>query len=271
MTKTLEETKIQQIDINEIVVNERMRAERDIQPLKDSIENLGGLIHPITIDKEKNLIAGYHRYMACKDLGWSTIPVYIVDIDKELAEIDENLIRSNLSTLETAQQLLKRKEIYEKKYPDSTAENIKRNNFASKREKYMSVYTTKSFTREMANKVNKTQRWVQNHVQIGKNLAPETVNKLKGTSLENNFILLQNISKKGPEEQLKYVETYLLNEYKPKTKKQPKLLNIRYKIDFRLKMVVVNNEWVQLPEGYDIDNKSYNQMIKDMENLSTAN
>ena len=56
MTKTLEETKIQQIDINEIVVNERMRAERDIQPLKDSIENLGGLIHPITIDKEKNLI-----------------------------------------------------------------------------------------------------------------------------------------------------------------------------------------------------------------------
>lgn len=114
MTKTLEETKIQQIDINEIVVNERMRAERDIQPLKDSIENLGGLIHPITIDKEKNLIAGYHRYMACKDLGWSTIPVYIVDIDKELAEIDENLIRSNLSTLETAQQLLKRKEIYEK-------------------------------------------------------------------------------------------------------------------------------------------------------------
>ena len=49
------------------------------------------------------------------------------------------------------------------------------------------------------------------------------------------------------------------------------ILNIRYKIDFRLKMVVVNNEWVQLPEGYDIDNKSYNQMIKDMENLSTAN
>ena len=134
------------INVNDIIVDEskRLRSAGDIKPIKDSIEALGDLIHPIIIDADNNLVAGYHRLLAYKDLGKSEIPARVIDknINKELVEIDENLIRNNLTTLETAQQLQKRKVIYEEIYPDSKAESIKRNNFAS-------VYSIKSFTKDM--------------------------------------------------------------------------------------------------------------------------
>lgn len=89
--------------------------------------------------------------------------------------------------------------------------------------------------------------------------------KIKGTELENNFILLQNISQKEPTEQLNAIEIFLSTEKKVK---QPKQLSIKYKVDYVKCMVVVNNQWVKLPDGYDIENKSYKQMVEDIKNLS---
>ena len=246
------------IDLIKVDENNRMRATGDITPIKNSIESLGILINPITIDTDNNLIAGYHRYLACKELGKKEIPVNIVDknVNKELIEIDENLIRNDLSTLETAQQLLKRKGIYEAMYPESKAENIKRNNFAS-------VYTSKSFTRDMAEKTEKSQRWVQNHIQIAEHLSKESVKQIKNTPIENNFIILQNIAKKEPNKQLDAIKDFLSTD---KPEKQPKPLKTAYKVDFVLNKVVVDNKWVQLPENYDILNKSYNQMVEDINN-----
>lgn len=259
--KTTNET-LQTISLDVIKVDEksRLRATGDITPIKDSIENLGMLINPITIDTDYNLIAGFHRYLACKELKHKEIPVRIVDknINKVLLEIDENLIRNNLTTLETAQQLLKRKGIYETMYPDSKPENIKRNNFAS-------VYTTKSFTKDVSERTNKSQRWVQSHIKIADNLTPESVQKIKGTELENNFILLQTVSQKDPKEQLKTIETFLSTEKKPKP---PKQLAVKYKVDYVQRMVVVDNQWVQLPDDYDIESNSYKQMVIDIKKLS---
>lgn len=228
---------LQTINLDVIKVDDknRLRATGDITPIKDSIENIG-LINPITVDTDNNLIAGFHRYLVCKELKHKEILVRIVDksIKKKLFEIDENLIRNNLTTLETAQQLLKRKDIYETMYPDGKAENIKRNNFAS-------VYTTKSFTKDMAERMEKSQRWVQSHIEIANKLAPVSVQKIKGTELENNFILLQVISKREPKEQLSLIETFLSTEKKVKS---PKQLSIKYKLDFVQRMVVVDNLWI---------------------------
>lgn len=252
----------QMINVNDITVEEskRLRSTGDITPIKNSIEALGFLINPITVDTDNNLIAGYHRFLAYKQLGKTEIPARIIDknINKELVEIDENLIRNSLTALETAQQLKKRKEIYETLYPESTADNIKRNNFVS-------VYTTKSFTKDISERVQKSQRWVQNYIAIGNKLTPESIQKIKGTELENNFILLQNISKKEPEEQINAIETFLSTEKKTKS---PKQLSIKYKVDFIQRMVVVNNHWFKLPDDYDIENNSYKQMVTDMKNLS---
>ena len=95
-----------------------------VQQLMESIGSVG-LLQPIGIRADGLLVYGYHRLEACRRLGWVEVPVVIVEGDDllvELAEIDENLVRNELSVLERAEQLLRRKEIYERLYPEARAE-----------------------------------------------------------------------------------------------------------------------------------------------------
>ena len=63
-----------------------------------------GLINPILLTSEGELIAGYRRYLACKKLGMKTIDAKIVEVEdlKEL-EIDENLARKDFTLSEKAE------------------------------------------------------------------------------------------------------------------------------------------------------------------------
>lgn len=111
---------ITEMAINDVVVKERKRPLGNVAKLSESIKELG-LLNPITIDPHGVLIAGYHRLEACKQLGWVTIPVNMVTLDElnaELAEIDENLVRNELHWFDRDKQLARRKEIYEIKHPE---------------------------------------------------------------------------------------------------------------------------------------------------------
>ena len=59
------------ININEIKVNSNRRkaSKDDIQRIADSIAEVG-MMNPITVDADHNLIAGLHRLEAAKLLGW---------------------------------------------------------------------------------------------------------------------------------------------------------------------------------------------------------
>lgn len=84
-------------DIDAIKVGKRVRKDYgDIDGLAASIADLG-LLHPVVITKDDKLIAGARRLRACKKLGWTAIPVHVVDIDRILdGEIAENSVRKNL-------------------------------------------------------------------------------------------------------------------------------------------------------------------------------
>lgn len=91
------------IAIEAINVNRAERQRRDlhnIDVLSDSIRRLG-LIHPIVIDRENNLVAGERRLAACRALGWTHINTQFVDeLDPLLAhaiELEENIKREALS------------------------------------------------------------------------------------------------------------------------------------------------------------------------------
>ena len=66
-------------------------------------------------------------YLACKQLGWTKIPVTFKKYKNKkvrklkicLIEIDENLRNSPLTILERAEHLAERKKIYEKLYPET--------------------------------------------------------------------------------------------------------------------------------------------------------
>ncbi len=58
--------------------------------------------------------------MGSQVLGWDEVEATVVSLDSphlELAEIDENLVRKELTVLERAEHLARRKEIYEALHP----------------------------------------------------------------------------------------------------------------------------------------------------------
>lgn len=48
--------------------------------IKDSIQKIG-LKNPIIINSDNIIMVGHHRYFIAKELGWETIPCYIIDTD----------------------------------------------------------------------------------------------------------------------------------------------------------------------------------------------
>jgi ParB family chromosome partitioning protein len=100
---------MQSIPIASIRIENRLRPldSAKVAELAASIAELG-LLQPIGIRPDGTLVYGYHRLEACKQLGWTEIPAVVVDGDDlraELAEISENLIRSELTLLERAEHL----------------------------------------------------------------------------------------------------------------------------------------------------------------------
>ncbi len=84
------------MQINKIKIGKRFRKEfGELETLKNSIKEIG-LLQPIVIDENNNLIAGQRRVMACKELGEMDIKVNIIKIQNALrGEYDENVIRKS--------------------------------------------------------------------------------------------------------------------------------------------------------------------------------
>jgi len=91
-------------EVSKITGAEPQRDHGDIEPLKQSISELG-LLQPLVINTDGTLVAGRRRYQAVSELGYSQVPVRIVNLDKLQqfkAAIEENTIRKNLTPAEEA-------------------------------------------------------------------------------------------------------------------------------------------------------------------------
>ncbi len=92
----------QSIPIDEVWVNRetRQRSElKDIPELAQSLQRTG-LINPITVKADGELVAGERRWTAAKSLGWTHITVQrLEDLDElqlQLLELEENTRRAEL-------------------------------------------------------------------------------------------------------------------------------------------------------------------------------
>jgi N6-adenosine-specific RNA methylase IME4 len=87
--------------IDEITVGPRFRRELgDVAGLAVSIEQLG-LLQPIVIKPDGTLIAGERRLRAVELLGWTEIPVNVVDLDAVVrGEFAENTVRKDFTLSE---------------------------------------------------------------------------------------------------------------------------------------------------------------------------
>jgi ParB-like chromosome segregation protein Spo0J len=86
-----------QMNIDQIQVGFRYRKDLgDLRTLADSIAEVG-LLHPVVVTPEGRLIAGQRRLEACRTLGWTEVPVTVVDLYQAArGEAHENFVRKDL-------------------------------------------------------------------------------------------------------------------------------------------------------------------------------
>lgn len=91
-----------QCKISEIQIGDRHRKDLgNLRSLAGSIEDIG-LLQPIGITQNKDLVFGERRLAACRDiLGWSEIEVRVVDIERiVIGEFAENEVRKDFTVSE---------------------------------------------------------------------------------------------------------------------------------------------------------------------------
>ena len=196
------------IPISEITISPGRREVQsgDVKELADSIAEVG-LINPIMVDQSHTLIAGLHRLEAMKMLGRTEIECTVSDLaglQAELAEIDENFIRKDLSDAEFRELLLRRKEIYESLHPETKAtydggefrgnqhQKVVGENFSA---------TTKSFVQDTADKLGVSPRTVELQIQTAKNLTPEAKEILRDSDTKITKQSALKLSRLAPEQQ----------------------------------------------------------------------
>ena len=203
-------------EIDQIAIGGKRRPvnETKVVGLMNSIKECG-LINPITITIPKGtkavLVAGYHRLAACKRLGWKQIPTQVLHTQfpllVELAEIDENLIRNELTPLEMADSLKRRKEIYEKLHPpakkggDHTSEAGKQN-----------AGSALSYAKDTALKTGRSERSIQQNVKLATDIGKAVKEKIKDTPIAGNKEELKALASVPKQQQAKVVEKVLSGE-----------------------------------------------------------
>ena len=153
------------------------------------------------------LMAGAHRMAALGIAGQGTVQAIVHDVDDltaQLIEVDENLMRHELTALDRAAFLHRRKEIYLQKFPQ-TKQGGKR----EKKQNALQFVLPLSFAKDAAKRLELTPRWVELLISFYVKLTPEVRRVLSGTRLADNAKMLMAIAGLPAAEQMPVAEEML--------------------------------------------------------------
>lgn len=213
---TREDARVRLLPIRSIrVPRERKRAvvEHVVEDLAESIAAIG-LLEPIVVTSNGRLIAGLHRLLAHRKLGRDKILARVLttgSLQEELVEIDENLIRAELSILEQGEHLRRRKQIYESLYPQ-TAHGVAGGlaggrGRAAQQAKDRSP-AVPSFALDAGRRTGVSERHVQQAVQIG-GISEAAKRILRVTTLADNRTALLRVARAPERDQVRMVRDLL--------------------------------------------------------------
>jgi ParB family chromosome partitioning protein len=163
------------------------------------------------------LVAGGHRLAAIRLLGWDELNVgdHVVvremsELEARLAEIDENLIRHELTPLDRALFLQERKRVYEEMHPEAKAGGDRKSKVQKLKDEIKSqslrLDLPARFTAEAAARVGLSERTVQLALELAQALSPAAIAALRGTALEKNQSALLALAKEAPAEQVEIAQ-----------------------------------------------------------------
>lgn len=198
------------MNVGDVIVGTRKRPlnESRVASLQASIAEIG-LLQPIVVTDRCGLVAGRHRLEAVRRLGWRTVPARIAamnELQVELAEIDENLMRQELTVLEEAEHLARRDEILVALGSRATVGGQPGNRNALKNEgetvaPSFSIRTTTDLAAEMG--IGK--RSAQSRLQIARAIDPEVKEAIAAEPIADRTRDLLDLARLEPEEQRRVV------------------------------------------------------------------
>lgn len=192
------------LEIARIQVGQRKRKldEGKVRSLAESFESIGQL-QPITVARREygnyRMIAGLHRLEAAKLLGWESIEAQEFKGDAvaaELAEIDENLMRNDLTVLEQGEHLARRQELV---------------GYKPWRPNKGDTMSPLKATSEIAHDIGLTERSAQRRMQVARNIVPEVKDAIRDTEIANSTTQLLELARLAPEKQIE-VSNFLSGE-----------------------------------------------------------
>ena len=155
---------------NEIKTKTQVRKDMgDLTELKNSIKE-NGILQPLLVDKDNNLIAGHRRLAAAKEMELEEVPVQVIDITNgdrvAIIQLVENIHRKDLDPIEESNA-----------YDDYITKN-------------------KTTIEQLSQMIGKTKEYIQRRMNL-KNLVPEAITALKDKKIELGHALLLNQMKKN--------------------------------------------------------------------------
>lgn len=192
------------IPIDLIDVSNRLRPvdSAHVEAIAASIAQIG-LMSPIILRPAGNrylLVAGAHRLAAVMNLDWQSIDGIVENIDENearLVEIDENLMRRELSALDRAIFLAERRAVYEALNPEAKPLGRK-----PKKLRQSLPQFGMAFTKHAAQRTGLAERTVRLSLELVKNLHPEALALLRLSDIADNQAHLLALAKAEPEQQV---------------------------------------------------------------------
>ena len=196
------------IALSDIASTDRLRSlDSDWSTLlAESIKTIG-LKQPSLVARsgEKyRLVAGLHRLAAFESLGRKTIPAEIVEGDRlhqRLVEIDENLMRRELSALDRGSFLAERQAIYLELHPETARGK-------AGAEARWNANATLSFASEVQDKLGISIRSIQRAIARMK-IAGDVRAAIATTWIADHAATLDSLARLTPSEQRKVVKLML--------------------------------------------------------------
>ena len=212
------------IGLEQIVIGPRLRKvdEAVVERLAESMDRIG-LQNPIQVrhnfgidpdtgEYERDLdqggfalVAGRHRIEAARKLGWHRIEALVLDDPSPdilaLVEVDENLIRSELTPLSRGRFAAKRKELHKRLHPDAHRGGDRKSPEYREKINLRSLdfdnSPTQGFLEDTAEATGLARSTVARAVRIGEAILPELQDELEGTPIarrEGDLYRLANLS-----------------------------------------------------------------------------
>ncbi|MGX5776478.1 ParB/RepB/Spo0J family partition protein [Methylorubrum zatmanii] len=214
---------LEEIALEDIFVGNRLRPVDPAwaEAMASSIED-GARVPPIVVRRPDPregiaqpfaLVIGGHRYDAHKLLGRQRIRSEIAPWDAtraRLAEVQENLIRSELTPLDRALFIAEHRRIWDILHPEAGRGGDRRSKAAINRQSL--PIGQRRFSEDVAARCGLGERSIRTALRVAEALSPEAIALLRGTDWARNASELQRLAAEPAERQVKLAEIHARGE-----------------------------------------------------------